>query len=84
MHAADHATLIFMVAVGPALVAIGLMFVIRPVGGHHQARPSYNNNFMFIYSICLLLASYLVAAMLVQDFIQPSDTVVLFTVILFY
>jgi hypothetical protein len=84
MHAADHATLIFMVAVGPALVAIGLMFVIRPVGGHRQARPSDNNNFMFIYSICLLLASYLVAVMLVQDFIQPSDTVVLFTVILFY
>lgn len=40
MHTPDHATLIFMVAVGPALVAIGLMFVIRPVGGHHQARPS--------------------------------------------
>ncbi|CAO2042027.1 unnamed protein product [Urochloa humidicola] len=84
MHTPDHATLIFMVAVGPALVAIGLMFVIRPVRGHHQARPSDNNYFMFIYSICLLLASYLVGVMLVQDFVQLSDrVVVLLTVILF-
>ncbi|KAK3142791.1 hypothetical protein QOZ80_4BG0351630 [Eleusine coracana subsp. coracana] len=32
----DHATLVFMAAVGPSLVAIGVMFVIRPVGGHLQ------------------------------------------------
>ncbi|RCV33322.1 hypothetical protein SETIT_7G074900v2 [Setaria italica] len=84
MHTPDHATLIFMVAVGPALVAIGLMFVIRPVGGHHQARPSDNNNFMFIYSICLLLASYLVGVMLLQDLVQLSDSVVvLLTMVLF-
>ncbi|KAL6652768.1 hypothetical protein ACP70R_011693 [Stipagrostis hirtigluma subsp. patula] len=84
MHTPDHATLIFMVAVGPSLVALGLMFIIRPVGGHRQVRPSDKNSFMFIYTICLLLASYLVGVMLVQDFFQLSDDVVVFvTVILF-
>ncbi|KAG8081730.1 hypothetical protein GUJ93_ZPchr0014g47535 [Zizania palustris] len=84
MHTPDHAMLVFMVAVGPSLVAIGLMFVIRPVGGHRQVRPSDKNSFMFIYTICLLLASYLVGVMLVQDFMQLSDNMVVFvTVILF-
>ncbi|CAL5027854.1 unnamed protein product [Urochloa decumbens] len=84
MHTPDHATLIFMIAVGPSLVAIGLMFVIRPVGGHRQVRPSDKNSFMFIYAVCLLLASYLVGAMLIQDFLEPSyDVVIFLTVILF-
>ncbi|PNT60921.1 hypothetical protein BRADI_5g08190v3 [Brachypodium distachyon] len=84
LHTPDHATLVFMVAVGPSLVALGLMFVIRPVGGHRQVRPSDKNSFMFIYSICLLLASYLVGVMLVQDFLNLSDNVVTsLTVILF-
>ncbi|XBI92043.1 hypothetical protein VPH35_029209 [Triticum aestivum] len=84
MHTPDHATLIFMVAVGPSLVAIGLMFVIRPVGGHRQVRSSDKNSFMFIYTICLLLASYLVGVMLVQDFLEVSDNVAIsLTVFLF-
>jgi Ca2+/Na+ antiporter len=84
MHTPDHARLVFMVAVGLSLVAIGLMFVIRPVGGHRQARPSDKNSFMCIYAICLLLASYLVGVMLVQDFVQLSDNFVNFvTIILF-
>ncbi|KAL6652767.1 hypothetical protein ACP70R_011692 [Stipagrostis hirtigluma subsp. patula] len=84
MHTPDHATLVFMVAVGPSLLAIGLMFIIRPVEGHRQVRPSDKNSFMFTYTICLLLASYLVGVMLVQDFVQLSDSVVIFlTVILF-
>ncbi|KAK4392863.1 hypothetical protein Sango_1757100 [Sesamum angolense] len=36
VHSPDHASLLFMVAVGPTMVAIGLMFIIRPVGGHKQ------------------------------------------------
>ena len=84
LNTPDHAALIFMVAVGPSLVAVGLMFVIRPVGGHRQVRPSDKNSFMFIYTVCLLIASYLVGAMLVQDFLQPSyDVIVFLTVILF-
>uniref|UniRef100_A0A0A9CZA1 Nodulin-like domain-containing protein n=1 Tax=Arundo donax TaxID=35708 RepID=A0A0A9CZA1_ARUDO len=84
MHTPDHAKLVFMIAVGPSLVAIGVMFVIRPVGGHWQERPSDRNSFIFIYAICLLLTSYLVGVMLVQDFLQLSDNVAVFlTVVLF-
>jgi hypothetical protein len=84
MHTTDQASLVLMIAVGPSLVAIAMMFVIRPVGGHLQARPSDKNSFVFIYTICLLLASYLAGVKLVQDFLQLSDDMVVFlTVILF-
>ncbi|KAL6652766.1 hypothetical protein ACP70R_011691 [Stipagrostis hirtigluma subsp. patula] len=84
MHTPDHATLVFIVAVGPSLLGIGLMFVMRPVGGHRQVGASDKNSFTFIYAICLLLASYLLGVMLVQDFLQIGDNVVvLLTVILF-
>ena len=84
MHTTDEAKLVLMAAVGPALVAIAMMFVVRPVGGHKQARPSDKKSFMFVYTICLLLASYLAVVKLAQDFLRPSDSVVkLLTVILF-
>ncbi|KAK6135100.1 hypothetical protein DH2020_031163 [Rehmannia glutinosa] len=84
MHSPDHASLIFMVAVGPTMVAIALMFIIRPVGGHRQLRPSDGFSFSIIYSICLLLAAYLMGVMLVEDLIDLSHTVItIFTVGLF-
>ncbi|XP_009597102.1 protein NUCLEAR FUSION DEFECTIVE 4 isoform X1 [Nicotiana tabacum] len=84
IHSPDHASLIFMIAVGPAMVIIALMFIIRPVGGHKQVRPSDGLNFSFIYSICLLLASYLMGVMLVEDLIDLSHIVItIFTAILF-
>lgn len=84
MHSPDHASLIFMVAVGPTMVAIALMFIIRPVGGHKQLRSSDGFSFSIIYSICLLLAAYLMAVMLVEDLVDLSPTVItIFTLILF-
>ncbi|KAG8384977.1 hypothetical protein BUALT_Bualt04G0174300 [Buddleja alternifolia] len=84
MHSPDHASLIFMVAVGPTLVAIAVMFIIRPVGGHRQLRSSDGFSFSMIYSICLLLAAYLMGVMLVEDLVDLSHTVItIFTVILF-
>ncbi|OIT21489.1 PREDICTED: protein NUCLEAR FUSION DEFECTIVE 4-like [Nicotiana attenuata] len=84
IHSPNHASLIFMIAVGPAMVIIALMFIIRPVGGHKQVRPSDGLSFSFIYSICLLLASYLMGVMLVEDLIDLSHTVItIFTAILF-
>jgi hypothetical protein len=84
MHTADQAKLVLMVAVGPALVAIAMMFVVRPVGGHKQARPSDKKSFMFVYTVCLLLASYLAVVKLAQDFLRLTDNVVkVLTVILF-
>ncbi|CAN4080421.1 unnamed protein product [Withania somnifera] len=80
----DNASLIFMIAVGPGMVVIAFMFIIRPVGGHRQVRSSDGLSFTFIYSICLLLASYLMGVMLLQDSIDVSQTVIIiFTAILF-
>lgn len=84
IHSPDHASIIFMVAVGPTMVAIALMFFVRPVGGHRQVRPTDGTSFTFIYSVCLLLAAYLMGVMLVQDLVTLSHTVIIiFTTILF-
>lgn len=84
VHSPDHASLIFMVAVGPAMVIIALMFIVRPVGGHRQVRSSDGSSFSFIYSTCLILAAYLMGVMLVEDVVSLSYIViVIFTVVLF-
>lgn len=84
IHSPDHASLIFMVAVGPAMVTIALMFIVKPVGGHRQVHPTDGRSVTFIYSVCLLLAAYLMGVMLVQDLVHLSHTVITtFTVILF-
>ncbi|KAL7145913.1 hypothetical protein ABFS83_06G006100 [Erythranthe nasuta] len=81
MNSPDHASLIFMVAVGPTMVAIALMFIIRPVGGHKQIRSSDGFSFSIVYSVCLILAAYLMGVMLVEDLVDLSETVVIiFTV----
>ncbi|KAF8399972.1 hypothetical protein HHK36_015844 [Tetracentron sinense] len=84
IHAPDHASLIFMVAVGPSMVIIALMFIVRPIGGHRQIRPSDSSSFTFIYSVCLLLAAYLMGVMLLEDLVDLNHSVItLFTVLLF-
>ncbi|XP_043726376.1 protein NUCLEAR FUSION DEFECTIVE 4-like isoform X3 [Telopea speciosissima] len=84
INAPDDAAIIFMVAIGPTIVVITLMLIVRPVGGHRQVRPSDGLSFTFIYSVCLLLAAYLMGVMLVEDFVDLNKTVItLFTSILF-
>lgn len=84
IHTPDSAALIFMVAVGPTMVVIAFMFFIRPVEGHLQMRSSDDSSFTFIYSLCLLLAAYLMGVMLLQDLVELNyDVVIIFTVILF-
>ena len=84
IHSPDHASLIFMVAVAPTMVGIALMFLVRAVGGHRQVRPTDGKNFTIVYSVCLLLAAYLMGVMLVQDLISVSHAVItIFTAILF-
>lgn len=84
LHTPDQASLIFMVAVGPGIVVIALMFIIRPVGGHRQIRSSDGFSFSIIYGVCLILAAYLMGVMLVQDLVSVSETVItIFTMILF-
>jgi len=84
IHSPDHASLIFMVAVGPAMVVLALMFIVRPVGGHRQVRPSDGTSFTSVYSVCLLLAAYLMGVMLLEDLVDLSRiVVVIFTIVLF-
>ncbi|XP_039133943.1 protein NUCLEAR FUSION DEFECTIVE 4-like [Dioscorea cayenensis subsp. rotundata] len=84
IHIPNHAALIFMVAVGPSMVVIALMFIVRPVGGHRQVRPSDKSSFMFVYSVCLVLASYLMAIMLLEDLVDLSHSlIVVLTIVLF-
>ncbi|KAI3713285.1 hypothetical protein L1987_71859 [Smallanthus sonchifolius] len=84
INSPDSASLIFMVAVGPAMVGIALMFIVRPVGGHRQLRLSDGSSFSLIYCVCLILAAYLMGVMLVEDLVDLNETVVqILTSILF-
>ncbi|CAI0394299.1 unnamed protein product [Linum tenue] len=79
----DHSSLIFMVAVGPTMVAIALMFFVRPVEGHKQARESDGSSFSFVYAVCVVLAAYLFGILIVNDIYDLSHNMVtLLTVIL--
>lgn len=83
IHAPNQASLIFMIAVGPSMVVISLMYFIRPVAGHTQIKSSDGTRFSFIFSLCLVLAAYLMGVMLVEDLVIISHSViVIFTVIL--
>ncbi|GMJ04354.1 hypothetical protein like AT5G14120 [Hibiscus trionum] len=80
----DQASLILMLALGPSMVAVAFMFIIRPVEDHKQARPSDGFSFALIYSVCLLLAAYLMGIILLEDLGTVSHNLVtVFTVILF-
>ena len=78
----NQASLILMVAVGPSIVVIALMFIVRPVGGHKQVRPSDNSSFFFIYSVCLILAAYLLGVLVLEDLIDLSQTIITFIAVL--
>ncbi|XP_071702981.1 protein NUCLEAR FUSION DEFECTIVE 4-like [Rutidosis leptorrhynchoides] len=84
INSPDKASLIFMVAVGPSMVVIALMFIVRPVAGHRQLRLSDASSFSLIYCVCLILAAYLMGVMLVEDLIDINRTIVqILTAILF-
>ncbi|KAL6996938.1 hypothetical protein U1Q18_007062 [Sarracenia purpurea var. burkii] len=76
INASNQASLILMVAVGPSIVVIFLMFIVRPVGGHRQAKPSDNSSFLFTYGVCLILAAYLLTILLLDDFVDLSQTII--------
>lgn len=81
----DHAALIFMVAVGPTMVVIALMFIVRPTGGPRQVKPSDEHSFTFIYSVCLLLAAYLLGVMVLEDLVDLNKSITTtFTLVLLF
>ncbi|KAL4352506.1 hypothetical protein GQ457_06G040760 [Hibiscus cannabinus] len=80
----DQASLIFMLAVGPTMVVFALMFIIRPVEGDRQVLPSDGSRFAVIYSVCFLIAPYLMAITHLEGLVTVSHNLVtVFTVVLF-
>ncbi|KAK8644127.1 hypothetical protein V6N13_123442 [Hibiscus sabdariffa] len=83
----DQASLILLFALGPSMVVVAFMFLIRPVQGHEQVCPSDGLRFALIYSVCLLLAAYLMGIILLEDLVTVSHnfvsacTVILFVLI---
>lgn len=67
LYAPDQASFIFMVAVGPTLVAFLAMFVIRPLSSESEDGAVQDKKFNFLYGICLVLAAYLLCTIIVQD-----------------
>ncbi|XP_015882179.3 protein NUCLEAR FUSION DEFECTIVE 4 [Ziziphus jujuba] len=82
INSPNEGSLIFMVAVGPSMVVIALMFIIRPVGGHRQVRQSDSSSFLFTYSICLVLAAYMLGVLLVEDFVSLDQTLITILVVI--
>lgn len=82
INSPNEASLIFMVAVGPSMVVIALMFIIRPVGGHRQVRQSDSSSFLFTYSVCLVLAAYMLGVLVVEDFVSLDQTLVTILVVI--
>ncbi|KAF4395131.1 hypothetical protein G4B88_018001 [Cannabis sativa] len=77
----DKAALIFMVAVGPTVVVIALMYIVRPIEGHKQVRESDGSSFLFTYCICLVLAAYLLGVLILEDFMSLNETLLTLLVI---
>lgn len=76
INSPNEASLIFMIAVGPSMVVIALMFIVRPVGGHKQARPSDGSSFLFTYCVCLVLAAYLLGVLILEDVLDLNQTLI--------
>lgn len=76
VNSPNEASLIFMVAVGPSMVVIALMFVIRPVGGHKQIRSSDETSFLFTYSVCVILAAYMLGILLLEEVVTLNETLI--------
>ncbi len=77
--APDQASVIFMVAVFPTSVALMVMFVLRHVpafdDGLKNAAATRSQNFRFVYGVCLALAAYLMATIIIQDMTHVSGCV---------
>ncbi|CAM6040907.1 unnamed protein product [Sphagnum compactum] len=73
--APEQSSLILMVAVIPAVVAILVMFVLRHVPSDGQNLAAQSQNFRFLYGVCLALAAYLFATILIQDMAHVSYAV---------
>ncbi|KAJ7546364.1 hypothetical protein O6H91_08G037400 [Diphasiastrum complanatum] len=73
LYVPDQSASVLLIAVGPAVVAFSLMYVIRPIGNSPEHDPLESHYFNWIYAICLALAAYLMIVLLVQDFSEVNN-----------
>eukprot|EP00850_Spirogloea_muscicola_P000893 SM000003S11138 [mRNA] locus=s3:1140980:1144673:- [translate_table: standard] len=70
--APDQRSFLALVAVVPALVALGVAPIIRPSPNSAESTQEEQANFMVLYVLCLSLAAYLLAAILAEDAAGPE------------
>ncbi|KAG6554868.1 hypothetical protein Mapa_003451 [Marchantia paleacea] len=74
-YAPDQAKFIFLVATGPSMVALFTLFIVRPIPQVVSIVKEDDKNFNVIYSVCLVIAAYLMGAMIVHDFLSVNHLV---------
>ncbi|XP_010525333.1 PREDICTED: protein NUCLEAR FUSION DEFECTIVE 4-like [Tarenaya hassleriana] len=72
----NDSSVILMVAIGPPIVVLALLFIVRPVEGHGENRPSDNLRFLVIYGFCSVLAVYLLGILILQNLFDLTQTVI--------
>ncbi|KAI4341335.1 hypothetical protein MLD38_026069 [Melastoma candidum] len=73
LNLCNESSLILMIAVLPSVVVIAVMFFIRFVNGVRQARMADNISFLLLYALCILLAAFILAILLLEDLLNISQ-----------
>ncbi|CAM6082669.1 unnamed protein product [Calypogeia fissa] len=74
-YAPEMSSFIFLVAVGPFMVTMLALFIVRPIPSTQTNVQADTTNFNFIYSLCLAIAAYLMGTMVVHDIMNVNSTV---------
>lgn len=70
-------SVILMVALGPPLVVLALLFVVRPVERSFRANSRADDlRFLAIYGFCVVLAVYLLGVLVLQSLVDVTQTVI--------
>lgn len=70
-------SVILMVALGPPLVVLALLFVVRPVERSSRANSLADDlRFLAIYGFCVVLAVYLLGVLVLQSLVDVTQTVI--------
>lgn len=70
-------SVILMVALGPPLVVLALLFVVRPVERSCRANSRADDlRFLAIYGFCVVLAVYLLGLLVLQSLVDVTQTVI--------
>lgn len=72
-YAPEKSSFIFLVAVGPFMVVMFGLFIVRPIPSAQSTAKEDTVNFNFIYSVCLAIAAYLLGTIIVTDIVPASS-----------